>query len=76
MPRLSIDPQAFIERVLQPSAAIFDDIRAARHAGHPQSAGIAQYLRYLSWHSLMWEKMALRGIVCGLAMLFSITQTA
>ena len=43
--------QAFIERVLQPSAAIFDDIRAARHVGHPQSAGIAQYLRYLSWHS-------------------------
>ena len=43
--------RAFIERILQPSAAIFDDIRSARHAGHPQSASIAQYLRYLGWHS-------------------------
>ena len=30
--------QPFIERVLQPSAAILDDIRNARHAGPPQSA--------------------------------------
>jgi hypothetical protein len=42
---------AFIERILQPSAAVFDDIINARHAGHPQSARIAQYLRYLGWHS-------------------------
>ena len=28
---------AFIERILQPSAAILDDILNARHAGHPQS---------------------------------------
>lgn len=43
--------QAFIERVLQPSATILDDIRAARHAGAPQSAAIGRYLRYLGWHS-------------------------
>ena len=41
----------FIERTLQPSAAILDDILNARHAGHPQSPRIAQYLRYLGWHS-------------------------
>ena len=41
----------FIETILQPSAAILDDILNARHAGHPQSARIAQYLRYLGWHS-------------------------
>jgi hypothetical protein len=41
----------FIEKILQPSATIFDDILNARHAGHPQSASIAQYLRYLGWHS-------------------------
>ncbi len=43
--------QVFIERVLQPAADILDDILAARHSGHPQSASIAQHLRYLSWHS-------------------------
>src|SRR5262245_44637780 len=41
----------FIDEVLQPSAGIFDDIRNARHAGHPQSVEIVQYLRYLGWHS-------------------------
>ncbi len=43
--------QAFIERVLQPSAAIFDAIRGASHTGAPQSAAIGRYLRYLGWHS-------------------------
>jgi len=41
----------FIQTILQPSAAILDDILDARHAGHPQSPRIAQYLRYLGWHS-------------------------
>ena len=41
--------QAFIERELQPAAAIFDDIRRARHAGSPHSAAIARSLSYLSW---------------------------
>ena len=43
--------QAFVERVLQPSARILDDIRNARHEGQPQSAEIARLLRYLGWHS-------------------------
>jgi uncharacterized protein DUF262/uncharacterized protein DUF1524 len=41
--------QPFIEGVLRPAAAIFDDIRLARHAGSPHSAAIARTLRYLSW---------------------------
>lgn len=43
--------QAFIERVLAPSAAVFDDIRRARHAGSPHSAAVCRFLRYLGWHS-------------------------
>ena len=43
--------QAFVERVLQPSAAIFETIRGASHTGVPQSAAISRYLRYLGWHS-------------------------
>lgn len=43
--------QAFIELVLRPSAIIHQDICAARHSGHPESAAIAQYLTYLGWHS-------------------------
>lgn len=43
--------QAFIERVLRPAADILDGIRNARHEGWPQSAAIAELLRYLGWHS-------------------------
>jgi hypothetical protein len=41
--------QAFIERELQPAAALFDDIRRARYAGSPHSAAIERSLSYLSW---------------------------
>ena len=41
--------QLFIERMLQPAAAIFDDIRRARHTGSPHSAVIQRTLSYLSW---------------------------
>jgi hypothetical protein len=41
----------FIETILQPSAAILDDILNVRHGGHPQSPIITRYLRYLGWHS-------------------------
>jgi len=41
--------QPFIERELQPAAAIFDDIRRARHAGSSHSAAIQRSLSYLSW---------------------------
>jgi hypothetical protein len=41
--------QAFIERELGPAAAIFDDIRRARHAGSPHSAAIQRCLTYLAW---------------------------
>ena len=41
--------QVFIERMLQPAAAIFDDIRRARHTGSPHSAAIQRTLSYLSW---------------------------
>ena len=41
--------QAFIERELQPAAAIFDAIRRARHMGSPHSAAIQRTLSYLSW---------------------------
>lgn len=40
---------AFIDRVLGPAAAAFDDIRHARHVGSPQSSGISRTLRYLGW---------------------------
>jgi len=43
--------QAFIERVLQPAAGIFHDIRNARHVGFANSTRIANHLRYLGWHS-------------------------
>jgi hypothetical protein len=43
--------QSFIEHILRPSAAIFDDIRSARHRGSPHSGAISRYLRYLGWHS-------------------------
>jgi hypothetical protein len=42
---------AFIERVLQPTTRIVDDIVNARHTGSAHSAAIVQYLRYLGWHS-------------------------
>jgi uncharacterized protein DUF262/uncharacterized protein DUF1524 len=52
--------QAFIERILLPSAAILDDIRRARHTGSPQSAAISRYLRYLGWHSFSdWKPPAI-----------------
>jgi Protein of unknown function DUF262/Protein of unknown function (DUF1524) len=52
--------QHFIERVLQPAARIFDDIRNFRHEGSPQSAVIAQYLRYLGWHGFAdWKPAAM-----------------
>jgi hypothetical protein len=43
--------QAFVQRVLEPSAAAFDGIRSARHAGSPHSAAVCRFLRYLGWHS-------------------------
>jgi len=42
--------QPFIEQVLGPAAAVYQNIRAARHVGSPHSAAICQYLRYLNWH--------------------------
>jgi hypothetical protein len=42
-------PAAFIENLLRPAAAVFDDIRTARHSGAAQSSGIAASLRYLGW---------------------------
>jgi len=35
--------------MLEPAAAIYDDIRNARHAGSPHSAAIARTLAYLGW---------------------------
>jgi hypothetical protein len=40
---------AFIARILRPAAAVYDDIRRARHEGSPQSEVIATSLRYLGW---------------------------
>jgi hypothetical protein len=52
--------QRFIEHVLQPAARIFEDIRDARHEGSPQSAAIAQHLRYLGWHTFAdWKPPAM-----------------
>ncbi len=39
----------FIAGSLRPAAAVFDDIRAARHAGSPHSDAIAASLEYLGW---------------------------
>jgi hypothetical protein len=41
--------ETFIERVLRPAAAVFDDIRKGRHAGSPRSTEIARTLGYLNW---------------------------
>jgi hypothetical protein len=41
--------EAFIARKLRPAAAVFDDIRAARHSGSAHSVAIAASLRYLGW---------------------------
>ena len=41
--------EAFITRSLHPAAAIFDDIRAARHSGSAHSDAIAASLTYLGW---------------------------
>lgn len=41
--------QAFIERILQPAARIFDDILLSRHAGSPHSQRISSLLTYLGW---------------------------
>jgi len=40
---------AFVARILRPAAAVFDDIRGARHSGSPHSDAIAISLRYLGW---------------------------
>jgi hypothetical protein len=43
----------------QPAARIFEDIRDARHES-PQSAAIAQHLRYLGWHTFAdWKPPAM-----------------
>ena len=39
----------FIARSLRPAAAIFEDLRAARHAGSPHSDAIVASLEYLGW---------------------------
>ncbi|MBO0766774.1 MAG: DUF262 domain-containing protein [Hyphomicrobiaceae bacterium] len=39
----------FIDRLLRPAAAAFEDIRNARHTGSPHSAAIVQALRHLGW---------------------------
>jgi hypothetical protein len=41
--------EAFIARTLRPAAAVFDDIRAARHSGSEHSDAVAASLRYLGW---------------------------
>ena len=41
--------QVFIERTLQPAAAIFDDINHARHEGSQHSPTISELLTYLGW---------------------------
>jgi hypothetical protein len=52
--------QAFIEKVLAPSAHIVDEIHHARHSGSPHSPAICQYLRYLGWHSFAdWKPAVL-----------------
>jgi hypothetical protein len=52
--------QAFIEKVLAPSAHIVDEIHHARHSGSPHSPAICQYLRYLGWHSFSdWKPAVL-----------------
>ncbi len=39
----------FIERILQPAAAVFDDILKSRHEGSPHSRRISSLLTYLGW---------------------------
>jgi hypothetical protein len=39
----------FIERILQPAAAVFDDILKARHEGSAHSPRISSLLSYLGW---------------------------
>lgn len=39
----------FIERILQPTAAVFDDILESRHEGSPHSPKISSLLTYLGW---------------------------
>lgn len=39
----------FIERILQPAAAVFDDILKSRHEGSPHSPRISSLLTYLGW---------------------------
>ncbi len=39
----------FIERILQPAAAVFDDILKARHEGSAHSPKISSLLTYLGW---------------------------
>jgi hypothetical protein len=41
--------EAFIANALRPAAAVFDDIRAARHSGSAHSDAIAASLTYLGW---------------------------
>ena len=41
--------QAFVEKILQPSAAAFDAILRAEHAGSPHSTAIRASLSYLNW---------------------------
>lgn len=40
---------AFIARLLRPAAAVYDDIRHARHSGSPHSDAIVASLRHLGW---------------------------
>jgi hypothetical protein len=41
--------RVFIERILQPAAAVFDDILKSRHEGSPHSPRISSLLTYLGW---------------------------
>jgi hypothetical protein len=41
--------QAFVEQILQPSAAICDTIHRSDHSGSPHSSAINASLTYLSW---------------------------
>jgi len=41
--------EAFIGQILQPAAAIYEDIGRSRHGGSPHSRAIATSLTYLGW---------------------------
>jgi hypothetical protein len=41
--------RVFIERILQPAAAVFDNILKSRHEGSPHSPRISSLLTYLGW---------------------------